>query len=94
MILITEKRLIMPYIKSRRKCDMLMKAAEKMKRPNLLPKLVFVLVVVVLFWGASVVQTSGGLKDTVTIASVAIAELAAMLLGAIVLVDARSTRPA
>jgi hypothetical protein len=48
-----------------------------------------------MLWGASVVHASGGLnclKDPATATAIAIAELGALILGSIVLLDTRKNR--
>jgi hypothetical protein len=62
-----------------------------------LSMLVTVLMVVVILWGASVVYASGGfscLKNPATAAAIAIAEIGALMLGSIVLMDTRKNRTA
>jgi hypothetical protein len=57
--------------------------------------LVVVLVVVVMLWGASVVHASGGLsclKDPATLTAIAVAELGALILGSIVILDTRRNK--
>jgi hypothetical protein len=59
--------------------------------------LVTVLMIVVILWGASVVHASGGLdclKNPATAMAIIVAELGALLLGSIVLMDTRKNRAA